>query len=239
MSSHTCHCLAVVGTDTGVGKTVIASALAAVFKQRRFTVAVFKPAESGCSPGPGGLIAADTQMLIDASGCRADRELINPYRFKPPLSPAAAAQLAGETISMERVEQCYRTLRDTHQILIMEGAGGLMVPYGPDWLFAELLVRLSIPVVVVGRSILGTINHCLLTLRELARLDLDVRGVVLNRLQADRGPEEDGNPAAISQFSQAEVLGVFPYLKRSDVEAPEQLAASATAHLDLKPLFPE
>ena len=146
MNNHVCRCLAVVGTDTGVGKTVVASALAATFKQNRFRVAVFKPAESGCPRGPDGLIAADTQLLINASGCRADRETVNPYRFEPPVSPAAAAQLAGRTISMERVEQCFHSLRETHQILIMEGAGGLMVPYGPDWLLADLLAKLSIPV---------------------------------------------------------------------------------------------
>lgn len=238
MSSHLCHCLAVVGTDTGVGKTVVASALAAAFRQKHFRVAVFKPAESGCTPGPDGLIAADTQLLINASGCQADRDLVNPYRFEPPLSPAAAAQLAGQTISMERIDQCYRTLRATHQILIMEGAGGLLVPYGPDWLLADLLARLTIPVLVVGRSSLGTINHCLLTLRELNRRNMDVRGVVLNRLQPDRGPEEDGNPAAISQFSQMEVLGVFPYLEQAAMAVSNQLGASATAHINLQPLFP-
>ena len=121
------RCLSFVGTDTSVGKTVVASAVASFFRNQGYDVGVFKPAESGCAASEQGLAPSDTLMLARAAGCPADLDLINPYRFASPISPQAAARRDLVTIDMERILDCFSQLVRKHQVLIMEGAGGLMV----------------------------------------------------------------------------------------------------------------
>lgn len=232
-----CRCLAVVGTDTGVGKTLVAASLSAALRFRGFRVGVFKPAETGCSTGPDGLVPADALILKDASGCLSHLDLINPYRFELPASPAEAANRQNRRISRKQILRCFDLLTSLHDILIMEGAGGLLVPYAPNWLYVDLLAHLDIPLLLVGRSTLGTINHCLLTLRELYRNDLEVRGVVLNRLQRARTPDEEGNPDFIRRFGRVDMLGLFRYLEPPVPTTPEDLAALAEAHMDIDALI--
>jgi dethiobiotin synthetase len=225
--------LFVTGTDTGVGKTVVAAAIAAALLGRGIDVGVMKPLESGCSREAGRLIPSDATMLKQAAQCQDDIEVINPYRLEYPLAPGMAAELEGVEISIKAIKERYNSLAASHDLLLVEGAGGLLVPVKEDHLMADLAKALGLPLLVVARANLGTINHTLLTLHYAAHEGVPVTGVVMNCPSARQGLAESLNPAAIRKWSREPFLGVMPFLP--DLKA-ETLRAAAEAHLDLRPV---
>jgi dethiobiotin synthetase len=162
----------VTGTDTGVGKTWVACRLAEALRRKGLRVGVLKPAESG----QGG----DAQKLKRASGCPLPLDVIRPYHFKLPLAPAVAAHLEGRRVSLPKIKAAYAALRDVSDVVLVEGAGGLLVPYGPGLNGAGLAKALGLPLLVVARAGLGTLNHSLLTLEAAQRRRLKVLGLLLN-----------------------------------------------------------
>lgn len=178
----------VTGTDTGVGKTLVSAWLVG-----RWRADYWKPIQSGSIEGTD----SDTIKRL------APGAVIHPpaYIFKAPLSPDQAARRENATIDLGRIR-----LPVTRDPLVVEGAGGALVPLRDDALMIDLMVRLGLPVLVVARSGLGTINHALLTLEALRKRDLTVQGVVMN------GPPEPENRAAIERFGQVRVLAELPHL---------------------------
>jgi dethiobiotin synthetase len=166
--------LIVTGTDTGVGKTVVTAALATLALARGATAAVVKPGQTGVGPGePGDL--DDVRRLAGAD------DLHEPARFPDPLAPAAAARRSGRPpVPMGAVADQIRTLAETRRLVIVEGAGGLLVRYDEDGTtIADLARRLAAPVLVVVRPDLGTLNHTALTLEALAHRGLELGGIVI------------------------------------------------------------
>jgi dethiobiotin synthetase len=229
--------LCVVGTDTSVGKTVFSSALCRFFLKKGLHVAAYKPAESGCPARNGRLFPPDSNLLLSSMGGSLGLDDINLYRFSHPLSPHAASVLSHEVISVERITNQHQQLAQNHDILVMEGAGGLMVPFAPSVLFADIIEMLNTPCIVVARSTLGTINHTLLTISELKRRQVPLLGFVLNKLTPDPALEEETNPNSISDFSKIPFLGVFPHIPISKRNDPDHLASSLEKSLDLSPIF--
>ena len=174
--------LLITGTDTGVGKTFVACGLAGALRRRGLSVAPFKPAETGCARDEKSqrLVPADAEMLRQASGTAASLETICPYRFETPVAPWVAAEQSGVTIDPQRLEQCYRDLSAAHDMVLVETAGGILVPLAQDFHYAGLARLLSLPVLVVIGSKLGAINHTLLTLELLQNKGLAVVACVLN-----------------------------------------------------------
>lgn len=195
--------LFVTGTDTGVGKTWVACRLAEAWTARGLKVGVFKPAESG-----GG---ADAEALIRASGRGLPLALVRPYAFRRPLAPGVAAAQEGRRISLARIKRAYATLRGQGDRMLVEGAGGLLVPYGPGLDGAGLAKALRLPLLVVARARLGTINHSLLTLEAARRRGLQVAAVVLNGPRERRDPSIRGNAAVIRRLGRVKVLGPLPW----------------------------
>jgi len=222
--------IAIVGTDTAIGKTTIARGIAAILA-RQHTVAAFKPAETGCLKTPQGLFASDAHLLMSAAGTVLDPNLVIPYRFALPASPLAAALHSHTQIDRAHLLHCHRQLASTHDHVLMEGAGGLLVPYGPDWTFADLLEDIRPAIIVVARSSLGTINHTLLTLAELRRRNLNVVGVILNQVLPNKGAEEDSTPASIAAFAHIRILGIIPHLNASF--HTNEIAHAIASHADL------
>ncbi|MBC6413670.1 MAG: dethiobiotin synthase [Chromatiales bacterium] len=170
----------ITGTDTGVGKTIIACRLIESLEASGVEVAVRKPVESGCVAGKDGLIAADADSLAAASASPSNSSLqVCCYRYKAATSPARAALLAGETLYIEQLVACSRS---DAQLTMVEGAGGLLSPIATDGLNIDLIEALGFSVIVVSSDQLGSINHALLTLEALAARRLKVIAVVLNRL---------------------------------------------------------
>jgi dethiobiotin synthetase len=203
----------VTGTDTGVGKTFLAAALLTHARARGLRTHALKPAETGCARATDGeLLPADGMLLRAAAG---DEDLpidtVVPHRYEAPVAPAVAARREGRPFSLERTLAAARALAATADLLVIEGAGGLLVPYGDDLLAADLAVRLGAPLLVVARAGLGTINHSLLTVFEARRRGLQVAAVLLNAISpmaAD--PSIDDNAAEIHRVAGVPVHGPGP-----------------------------
>jgi dethiobiotin synthetase len=202
----------ITGTDTGVGKTYVAAGIAAALRSRGANVGVMKPVETGCRIRSGALIPADALRLVRAARAHDPLALINPYRFRKPLAPSVAAALEGKKIQVSRIMHAYRTLLRRHDFMIIEGAGGIMVPLARNYLYLDLARSIGLPVVVVARPGLGTINHTLLTVAALGERGISIAGVVIN-YSDDRKPglAEETSPGAIEKISRVPVLGTVPY----------------------------
>ncbi|HJU03874.1 MAG TPA: dethiobiotin synthase [Nitrospiraceae bacterium] len=170
----------ITGTDTGVGKTVVAAALARRLKQAGLDVGVMKPVETGWTASD--VSTSDTVRLRWASGAPDPLEMICPYRFPDPVAPWAAAGLTGVAIERDHIMAAFRTLSSRHSFLIIEGVGGTLVPLTDTLDVRDLMVTLGLPVLAVGRAALGGINHALLTLEALRQRQIEILGLVLNHL---------------------------------------------------------
>lgn len=225
--------LFITGTDTGVGKTQVTALLAVALCSRGFRVGVMKPVETGCPVEQGCLAPQDSHFLRQISGCTAPQELITPYMFREPLAPAIAAQHEGQEIDLAHLIHCYQLLAQEHDIVLVEGAGGLLVPLTRHENFLDLVDLLGLPMLVVARNILGTINHTALTVMVAAQR-CQVLGTVLNTLSSEIGDESQAsNAEALQIWGQAPLLGVLPYTPE---RTPEHLLAQST-HLDLASLL--
>ncbi len=163
----------VTGTDTGVGKTFFSCCLITFLKDSGIDVLGFKPVETGCSP-----VCEDAKKLSKASGVYLEPV----YSLKKPLAPSVASELEGLNIDVERlVDRCRELL--SRSPVVIEGAGGIMVPITWNFTFLNLAASLSLPVVVVALNKLGVINHTLLTVNACLNAGLEVKGVVLNSFQ--------------------------------------------------------
>jgi dethiobiotin synthetase len=197
--------LVVTGTDTGVGKTVVTAAVAALARRRGAAVAVVKPAQTGVAPGEPG----DVDEVIRLSGVTTTFELA---RYPAALSPAAAARQAGAAplslaVAAERVGE----LAEDNRLVLVEGAGGLLVRFDEDGAtLADLARMLGAPVLVVARAGLGTLNHTALTLEALAHRGLDLAGLVIGSWPDDPGLAERSNVADLEMLAARPLAGVLP-----------------------------
>jgi dethiobiotin synthetase len=178
----------ITGTDTGVGKTLVTAALAACLMRRGLSVGVMKPIETGCRTS--GASGSDAARLYAAAGVTEPVEAISPYRFADPLAPLDAARRAGRTIDLRRIVRAYRALAARYAFLLVEGAGGVMVPITSKADTRDVIAQLGLSAVVVGRVALGTVNHTLLTLDALRHRKIPVLGVFLNRSGSPAGPDD-------------------------------------------------
>ncbi len=204
--------LFVTGTDTGVGKTLITAALAAALRARGIDVGVMKPVETGCPTRRGRLVPRDALALREASGSRDALDLINPYRFREPLAPLVAAQRAGRSIDVEILKEKFARLATRHAAVLVEGAGGLLVPITERVSFLDLSALLRLPLLVVIGSRLGALNHARLTVEAALRARLPVAGAILNQPAADGSLARRTNLIALRQLLPVPVLGDIPHL---------------------------
>jgi dethiobiotin synthetase len=198
----------VTATDTGVGKTQVATALLSLMADAGLTPAPFKPYESGCRS-----LAQPDDALSLRDAARSDDALdsICPHRFRAPLAPGIAAHRLGKKPSFAKTLAAYRSFAG--RALVAEGAGGLRVPLDPERDVVDLIAELGLPVVLVARAGLGTLNHVALSLELLQARGLPVRAVVLSRSRPERDLSERDNAAWIARRHRVEVLGPVPYLE--------------------------
>jgi len=202
----------ITGTDTGVGKTFVTAGLIGAFRKMGFTVCPMKPLETGCRIKDGSLVPEDALKLIEASNTEESLEIINPYRFRFPLAPAVAAELEGDKIYKKKLFSSYNYLSGKYEIIIVEGAGGIMAPVYKKYLFLDLVEELGIPLIIISRPILGTINHTLLTIEAVRGRGVDVIGVIINyAMRIKKGLAEKTNPDMIERLGGVPVLGIVPY----------------------------
>ena len=178
--------LFITGTDTGVGKTFVSCALARGLRAAGVDVGVMKPIETGVpAEGP-----EDARALRLAAGVDDPLDLICPVRFPLPASPEAAARAEGQTVSLAPIHDAFDSLARRHRFMLVEGAGGLLVPIDAHTDMADLARRLDLPLLLVARAGLGTVNHTRLTLEAAEARGLEVFGVVISH-SAAKEPEGD------------------------------------------------
>lgn len=216
MSASRASGLFITGTDTGVGKTATTCALLRVTREAGLDVGAMKPAESGCSrDASGNLVPADAVLLREATGNADPLEEVCLFRLEAPLAPGIAAAREGVAIELGTIRDGLRQLTRRHADgLAVEGAGGWLVPLTPGGkTIADLAVELGLPVLVIARTTLGTINHTALTVEAIRARGLEVRGIVLNgTVEADDSSVE-GNAAAIEQLTGVRVVAVLPHVR--------------------------
>lgn len=218
----------VAGTDTGVGKTLVASALVHSFAARGHQAVGMKPVASGAVEDQGVLRWDDVEALREAANVAAPPDLINPYRFVPPVSPHLAARQVGTAIGLQRIRDAYLALAGQADRVVVEGVGGFLAPLNDKETAADLAVLLGLPVVLVVGMRLGCLNHALLTAEAVRARGLTLAGWVANRVDPVMALFDD-NLATLRDRLPAPLLGVVPALA-------QPAAAEAARHLDLSVL---
>lgn len=195
----------ITGTDTGVGKTRVACLIAEELRKNGASIGVMKPISSGGRE--------DAISLKEASGVEDTLDDINPVYFKKALAPWVAAR---RKINLGKILRSYKKLRQRRNFLIVEGAGGLLVPITEKFYMADLVKMFGLPLLIVSRPGLGSINHTLLTIRCARQYGLKVLGFVMNYTkQSKKGLAEKTNPKVISRLGKVRFLGEVPYEKSS------------------------
>ncbi|HEY8355477.1 MAG TPA: dethiobiotin synthase [Methylophilaceae bacterium] len=205
----------ITGTDTGVGKTMIAAALIHKIVLAGKRVAGMKPVASGAEPAEGGLLNEDVRQLRAAANVDAPHALVNPYVFAPPIAPHLAARDAGIELSTERVLEAYDGLQALAELVVVEGAGGFLVPLNDRQDMGDLAAALGLPVVLVVGMRLGCINHALLSVAAIEARGLPLAGWVANVVDAGMARLED-NLVSLRQRIDAPCLGLVPHLTAGD-----------------------
>lgn len=209
--------LLVTGTDTGVGKTFVAAGLVRLLRARGIDCGVMKPAETGHDARIAGPWPADARTLAMAAGTLDPLEVVCPYVFAPPVAPLVAARRAGRPIVIERIVDCFERLGARHDFVLVEGAGGLSVPLGEfgenDHLFdyADLAKLLGIPLLVVARAHLGTLNHSFLTVHYARARGVHTVAIVLNGLDPTiEDASVQDNAIIAEEMTGIPVIGTLP-----------------------------
>jgi dethiobiotin synthetase len=217
--------LFVTGTDTGVGKTVVAGAVCAALAARGERVAAFKPVVTGLDEEVGEW-PRDHDLLAAAGAGRQSASEVAPLVFGPPVSPHHAAELAGTAIEPLELARIARAAGEDADVLVCEGVGGLLVPLTTGYLVRDLALELDLPLLVAARPGLGTINHTLLTLEAARSAGLSVAAVVLTPWPEQPSDLERSNLETIEALGDVRVCGLAG-------TTPDRLAdAGATLPLD-------
>jgi len=219
--------LFVTGTDTGVGKTVIAGAIANWFYRHQKRVAVLKPVATGCVRRREGLVSEDAEFLAVCSRTRHPLDLICPCRYAEPLAPSVAAKRADQPLDWQAIQRSIRIMSQDSDVMIVEGAGGVMVPLDDKHLVLDAARMLNVPAIVVARAALGTINHSVLTVRALQAANVRVAGVVINQYPAELpGVAEETSPREIEKWAKVPVLCIVPQETIADATLPKGIVGA-------------
>jgi len=208
--------LGITGTDTGVGKTLVACAIAAALRESGHRVGVMKPIESGGSD--------DGERLRAAAGARHPIQLVRPVAYEEPAAPLVAGRRAQQRVDTDLLDRALAAVERDSDALVVEGAGGLLVPLTETESFATLFARWRLELVIVAANRLGVLNHTLLTVESARAHGLTVRAVVLNTVSADQpGVAERTNEAVLKELLRVVPVLRVPYLRPP--HDPSRLAA--------------
>jgi len=204
----------VTGTDTAVGKTVVTAALAYNLKQSGKNVAVMKPVQTG----------TNTSKFLDIEFVNLVNEItppiddVCPYRFPDPVAPLLASKLAGQNIEIPKIKSAFQSLYNTHEVVLVEGAGGLLVPITEDYLMRDLAFDLDLPLVIVTSPRLGTLNHTMLTVESARSRGIKIHGIVINDFPERPSIAESGNPGLMISMTGEKILGIVYHDSELSVE---------------------
>jgi dethiobiotin synthetase len=201
----------ITGTDTGVGKTLVAAGLIKALQSQGIHPGYFKPVASGALKTRQGLVAPDVKFVLKTTEIEEHPSLINPVCLIPPLAPLTAAEISGTDWTTRSVLNKFRALQNRYPFLVVEGVGGVMVPLKKRFLVIDLIEKIGFPTLVVARASLGTINHTLMTLTLLKQRGLPVLGFLFNGHQGRPGLAEKTASQVISEISGVAFWGRLPF----------------------------
>ena len=194
----------ITGTDTEIGKTAITAGLAFVLKQRGHSIGVMKPVSAGSR--------TDATLLQQSARVSDTLNEINPIYFKNPLSPNVAAQMEAKAWDLDQIKTAYERLVKRYDIILVEGVGGLLVPLLDNFSVADLIAQLDLPIVIVARAALGTINHTLLTIEAAKNRNIEILGVIYNTSSPNANEQAaQTSPDTITRISHIPSLGTVPF----------------------------
>jgi dethiobiotin synthetase len=197
----------ITGTDTGVGKTVVSAAIAWTLKRSGKRVGVMKPAQTGTNSG-GFMDIEFIQSVIETN---YPLDEVCPYHFPNPLAPSVASNLSEEKIDLKKINSAFHNLSSNHDVVIVEGAGGLLVPITNNYLMSDLARDLGLHLIIVTRPNIGTLNHTLLTTESAKHRGLKILGIVINKFPLNPDIAERTNPELIIKMTAEPIVGVFPF----------------------------
>jgi dethiobiotin synthetase len=211
--------LFITGTDTGVGKTLIAGVIAEILRQSGKKVGVFKPVATGCKKTPQGLVSQDARFLAHCAGGEFGLDIINPITFELPAAPFACEKAENKKVDLEKIAAAYKQICQKSDFVIVEGIGGIKVPITADIDVLSLAKSFDLPVVIVARSKLGTINHTLLTIDAVRRSGLLLAGIIINGYDEKASDlAEKTNAATIKEIGKVEIIAVVPFDDATNME---------------------
>ena len=226
------------GTDTGVGKTIVTACLLTLFRKWEVSTGVMKPIETGVDPECSSEVNSDTKFLLAVSGNKDALEEACPIRLKHAAAPLQAARMESRELEINCILENFRLLQNRYDQILVEGIGGLMVPLRPDYLVTDLVLDLGLPLIIVSRITLGTLNHTLLTLTAAKNAGIDVAGVILNHMEdRELNAVEREQAELIRELSGTEVLGECLFIDELSVERFDdaQLARKIETWINISP----
>jgi dethiobiotin synthetase len=212
----------ITGTDTGVGKTVVAAGLVAALRSQGYNVGVMKPIATGGVFRRPNLVSPDAEFLAHVADAPEPLHIINPVVLAEPLAPSVAARRAKVTIDLDLVRRSFAEIAAAHDLVIVEGIGGLLVPIvSRTYRVADLAAEFGLPLVIVVRPDLGTINHTLLTVEVARARGLKIAGLIINNYDGDSADlAVETNPAELARETGLRVLAIVPRDTETDPAKP-------------------
>lgn len=213
------------GTDTGVGKTFVTAAVARILRQRGHGVVVCKPVATGAVWKNNHWVSDDTVALAQAAGVAGDLSQITTWTFPDPVAPPVAARRAAVELTLDQIIRAVQQRRQPQNVMLIEGVGGLLCPLTDKETVADLVTALELPLVIIARRSLGTLNHTLLTLEVARTRRLRVAGVVINETQPPRSLAEETNVVELQRRMQVPLLATVPFQTGPLSSVPASLEA--------------
>jgi dethiobiotin synthetase len=208
----------ITGTDTEIGKTLTTGLIVKYFLEEGIDVFPYKPVQSGAIRKNDRLVAPDMESYERITKCTFGEE-VNTYVLETPSSPHLAASIDGVSIELKPILEQVKKLRNAHELLLVEGAGGLIVPLNEEATILDLIDQVSLPVILVARAGLGTINHTVLSVMALKQRNIQIAGIVLNQTSPDEMLEiEKDNKRMIERLTEVPIIGMLPFMTQDTMD---------------------
>jgi len=224
----------VTGTDTGVGKTAITAGIAGSLHKLGINVGIMKPIATGY-PQKAGYKSSDVTILAEAAGIKDPEELINPVFLPIPTSPYDATKLLSVPIEMPSILTKFKKLLSLHDVMLIEGIGGVMTPITKNFFVADMIKAMAIETIIVTRATLGTLNHTVMTCKTCKDYDIKVKGLVINNFDEKGSPAEKSAPTTLYELTGINIIGIIPFIK--DLNQIDKLIEIVSKKIDVKSLI--
>jgi dethiobiotin synthetase len=203
----------ITGTDTGVGKTLVTVQIGKAIQSKNISLGAMKPIETGVSSSLVPTVLSDASLLKTTLMITNPMEIISPYRYQTPVAPLLASDLENSPIVPQAIIESYKKLASQYKVVLVEGAGGLLVPINRDYLIADLAKEINLPLIIVSPFRLGTINHTALTIEAARARGLKIEGIIFNCLEKGQPTEfEKYNPEILEKIYDVPVIAISPFM---------------------------